>query len=229
MAYVEKDFLDTIFTNRLASPPDVHPTEVSGFLLKALQTYSVFKPRILAAEMTGDGSKYDFDLPTDWVEGFSQIIDIEYPSGSQIPTYLKAYQYRIYQSATTKKLRLLTYIPGATEKLLVTYTLPHSVTSAVNTTEQQDFSAICDLAASVGCDYLAEKFAQTQSSTLDADVVNYLSKVDYYRNLSRRLMVDFKTHFGMKEDDVVPAISKVGDMPAPTSTGGLNMLLHPRL
>src|SRR5574337_639880 len=77
--------------------------------------YSQDRPLVKAKDYTGDGSTYALTLPAatgnpavyGWIEGFSSIVSLEYPTGNRPPTYLDPRELSVdWVSATTKKLLL---------------------------------------------------------------------------------------------------------------------------
>src|SRR3990170_7370138 len=69
--------------------------------------YSKDRPRLLVADLAGDGTKYEWDLAAvaGWQNGFSQVVRVEYPQGAQIPDYLEDDDWMIYDSPLSRFLR----------------------------------------------------------------------------------------------------------------------------
>lgn len=182
---------------------------------KAVEFHSRIRPLEVMVDFIGDGKTYEWDLPPNYIDGFSVITGVEYPVGKQNPSELKPWQWRVCLSPrlrVTRAFRLLTVIPAIGETVRVRYTIPHIVDLSQSTISQVDFQAVCDLASSVVCKMLASEAAKTQSSTLGADVINYLSKVDHYLTLSKRFEESYKLSMGMGPNAIVPASSSIGDI-----------------
>ena len=79
------------------------------------------KTKTKVADIAGDGG-YQYGLPTDWVEGFSSLIKVEYPAGKQVPLILEAGDYSIYKSPSGLKLHFYSLSPAETETIRITYT-----------------------------------------------------------------------------------------------------------
>jgi len=175
-------------------------------LQDALERYSRLCPQVAVVERIGDGKTYDFTLPADWVEGFSRIVDIEYPAGEQIPQYLDPRAYGIYHDPTAGKvLRFYTFVPDANKKFRLRYLKPHQVNATTDTTAPEDFEAICFLTAAIVCLNLAGKYAGFYEPTLEADLIRYRTRSDDYRRLAQEFEALFQLHFRMKRGEVAPA------------------------
>lgn len=114
----------------------------------ALERYSRDKPDEITSDVTGDAGKYyainTTNLPS-WVEGWSQVVKIEYPaatvSSDEAPTYLDPEDWDDdYWDASgaspVRYLYLPNHAPAATETLRIRYTAPYlwtasSITEAV--------------------------------------------------------------------------------------------------
>lgn len=176
-------------------------------LTQALQMYSRHRPLVSRTKAAGTGG-YDYSVPTGWVDGLSQVVSLEYPWGSQIPEYVDANDFDIYHDGSNFKLRFLQDSPGTTEYYLLTWTLPHSV-STTSTVYSYDEQAVADLAASLCLRKLAARQAQSTDTTIDADAVNYGQQPQTYTQLADRLLRQYRDHMGLSGDgsqsDAAPA------------------------
>ena len=71
----------------------VGETRIPLALETALATFTKDKPRVAAGTLDGDGTAQTFDLPTllaadGWVDGWSTVLSIEYPTGNLPKTYV---------------------------------------------------------------------------------------------------------------------------------------------
>jgi hypothetical protein len=185
-------------------------TEKELHIKNAVKAYSRFRPLEKAFDIAGDGG-YEFPLPADWVDGFSVPRAIEYPLGSQEPETIALEDIKLYRSPTGLKLRFLktTLITGKTARVI--YTAVHSVSNTSSTIPVSDEEAVAILAASSGCEGLANHYAQTIDPTLQADVVNYRSKSQEYGDRAKRYKKLFLETLGIKEDDLVSPASVTQD------------------
>ena len=189
---------------------------------RAIKKYSRYRPNNSVADITGTGT-HDYSLPSGWNDEFSIIRSIEYPVGNVPADYLDADDYEIYQSPTAKKIRLQTITPSASQSFRVTFTVPRTDT----TIPDGDIDAVCNLAASLCLEELANAYVQLSDSTIAADSVNYRSKSYEAAQRAKAMMKLYKEHMGIKEDDITPAASAVKDMDMKYPGGG-ERLTHPR-
>lgn len=201
---LEADYLDRIDAMVPQAASELGTPSLQAALNFAVRQYSRLRPRVRVADYDGDGSTYDFDLPSDWVEGFSAIKAVEFPAGEKDPTYLKPDWWLLYRGTAGKVLRLLT-TPSSGESVRITYIIPHTLSGTANTTYENDFDAICALAAAYLCESLKAKFAGYHEPTLMADVVNYRTKSREFGEAAAAFRAQFALHFGMGPRDIVPA------------------------
>ena len=178
-------------------------------LKAALERYSKDQPKEVVLDVTGDGGNY-YEINTtgftSWMEGFSRILRVEYPAAviasDEAPTYLEEEDWLDdYRDATKRYLYLPNDTPSATEKMRITYIAPYLFAGATPATDtpEQDFDAICSLAAGLCCEALAAKYGQSMDPTLAADVVNYAEKTDFYARRAKELIALYEEHMGIEE------------------------------
>lgn len=207
---------------------DIEEERIVNFITSAVKSYNRIVPNTAVSTFSGNGTAYAWSLPSNWVDGFSELTSVEYPSGDQDPTYLKAYKWRILQGTAEKKFHLLLDTPSATQTVTITYTIPHVVTVGTSTIPVQDEEAVQDLATSYCFSELAAKFVRTNKSTLEGDIINNLTKVDYYNNQSRALENRFKAHFGIRPGDLGPTTQCIGEWDQVYSWG-TDFITHQRV
>lgn len=199
-----------------------NPGDYDRNIRAAIARYSRHKPDLKIVDVTGNGTQ-EYSLPTGWVDEFSMIISIEYPVGNVPATLLDPEDFEIYRTPAAKKIRLISATPEATETFRVAFSAPRAET----TVPANDVEALVNLATSLCCEDLANAYAQTGDSTLNADVVNYRTKSGEFAARAKRLMALYKEHLGVKEDDSTPAASAVRDLDMKYPGGG-ERLTHPR-
>jgi hypothetical protein len=191
----------------------------------AIARYSKDRPDISVVDLTGNAG-HDYDLPSGWIDEFSDVVSIEYPMG-QIPTAFINDDiddaWTIYQTPTGKKLRLIYAAPAASQQFRVTFTV--SRTDA--TIPDSDVDALCNLAASFCLEELANLYAQTSDPMINADVVNYRTKSQEFAARAKRLIQLYKEHLGIKDTDITPPASGVISMEENYPVG-IDRLTHPR-
>lgn len=195
------------------------PDDLLSAATEALNRYSKARPLEVVVDIPGSGS-HDCDLPIDWVEGFSAILQVEYPVDRVPAVIIDRRDYSIYATPAGKKLRILIATPDADENIRQTYTIMHSEDSV----PVVDLEAVANLAASICLRQLAAAFGQTGDSTIGADVVNYRSKADEFRRLADSFEGLYKSHLGIKDNDTVTAAL----VTAPAPDDGRTRLIHGR-
>lgn len=189
------------------------PGDYEAAVTEALNRYSKARPLEFATDILGGGS-HDLELPSDFLDGFSGIVAVEYPVDYVPEQLIDRRDYRLYRGAAGLTLRLLADAPTATETVRVTYTIPHSEESVPVT----DLEAVGNLAASFCLRKLAASYGQTVDPTISADVVNYRSKTDEFRRLADSYESLYKEHLGIKEDETTPAAMATASRPDSAST-----------
>lgn len=182
-------------SNKLKDPEDLLSAAT-----EALNRYSKTRPLEVVVDVAGSGT-HDVDLPIDWLEGFSQIIQVEYPAGRVPAVLIDKRDYCVYAGPDGKKLRIAIATPDADEYVRQTYTILHSEDSL----PAVDIEAVANLGASVCLRQLAAAYGQTSDPTIMADAVNYGSKADEFRRLADSLEKLYKAHLGIKDGDTVSA------------------------
>lgn len=214
--------------NRLEDPE----LEV-GFIQDAVWRAAIFysrriSPRIRIVQFTGDGSTYNFPLPSDWDNSLSHILRVEYPITDQKPSYIKPYRYTVYlDSLGVYKFRMIQDTPSSTEKVNVTYAVLHTLSSATSTIPASDEEAVIDLAAALVARIMQAKAARTQLFKFDADIINYVTIAETWRTVAEDLERKFKAHFGLKREDIVGAVTNYGDIDM-LFPWGQDLLVHRR-
>jgi len=198
--------------------------ERDQFIHESVTAYSQDRPLVRVADLPGDGS-YDYDLPSDFLAGFSVIRCVEYPAGRRCPAILERSSYCLYRTASATKLRLLENTPQPGETVRVTYSALHVVDADSSTIPGHDEDAVVSLAASLYCRALAAYYAQTSDPTLGADVVSYRTKAQEYSALADRLERQYQTHVGRGEGDTTSGVSQTTDWDTELSWGA-DYLFH---
>ncbi len=203
MAKIRGSFIDRIKSILQDAADELRPPDISFALDGAINIYNKDRPYHEIGEITGDNTNYDYSLPNDWDNNFSYIMGrIEYPADRyQDPPYLDDNSWTIYRSATgTYKLRFLTFTPSTGYVARFTYALPHTLNESTNTIYENDFEAVCQLAASLCFEALAAKYGQSTDSAVEAAVVDYLSKVELYKGLAEKALEKYNSHIGKGEE-----------------------------
>ena len=136
----------------------------------ALAVLSNDRPREATATLTGDGSTYNLTL-TQWVDRWSRVLRVEYPTGEREPSYMEARRWMVLPGTTT--FRLLADTPAVGESCTVTYSVRWPYPDDTTTTDQVPapwFEAVCALAAAEATKAQAVEYARRQSTFVQGDL-----------------------------------------------------------
>lgn len=185
--------------------------------------YSKDRPQKLVTDLAGDGATYEWSVAslTGWQEGFSRIVEIEYPQGERFPAYLDSGEWLLYASPSGRLLRLAR-APSAGKTARVRFTAAHAADAS--TVPEADFYAVGALAAALAARRLAAAYAQTGDSSLGADSVNYRTKSQEYLTLARHLEKEYENLLGADPGRSAPASSQTAAWQG--STAGGERLTH---
>ena len=198
-----QEYLDAIDIELKDTGSFLSTNDKSQALDNAIQQYSKDRPRIRMKEFDGDGSSYDFQLPDDYIGGFSWIVMVEYPAGKQEPRIKREDRYAVYFKNDLYYLRMKYNVPSSSESLRVWYTTLHNE----GTIPETDTRLIVKLATSYCFRMLAAKFAQSKDSIIDADIVDYKSKVEQYTALADKLEAEYNRVIGRGDKGHPPAFA----------------------
>jgi hypothetical protein len=182
------------------------PADYETFILEAVKEFSKLRPYKRVAKLTGDGNAF-FSLPSDWDNDFSWIRELEYPIDQQPPSFIEDKKYKVDQLDTGWVCRFYgEYYPNINQDFYLRYVIPHSITNNSSTISDRYKDAVANLAASISCQAIAEKYGHTAESSLDADVINYRTKGDEFASRSKELKKMFDR---MVEPDVNSVVGEV--------------------
>lgn len=187
--------------------------ERDAFIKDALQKYSKDRPKEVRLDLSGDGGKYyeiNTTTFTSWVEDFSRIVSIEYPaadiSADDTPEMLLPDHDWAdnYWKESKRYLYLPNHTPESSEEMRIVYTAPYLFSGDPEATSapEQDFYAICVLAASYCCGALAAKYGQSLDPTISADAVRYGTKSGQYERRADKLLLKYNDHMGLGKSGV---------------------------
>jgi len=189
-------------------------------IVEALLDYSRQKPKRITIEITGDAGQYypicdvsedggwagtSGSLYAEWVEGFSQVLEIEYPAADisldEDPEYLHRYGWDDnFRDANNDRWLWFVYdAPSTTETFRVRYTTPYIFSGSPTGVNlpRQDFYAVCQKAASLCCSLLATRYGQFTRSTYDIESINYLTKAEEYRREAANFQTEYERRLGI--------------------------------
>jgi hypothetical protein len=157
------------------------------YIQEAIKEYSRRNPdRAIYTHVVVTGETNVFDLPSDWEEDFSSIINIEYPVEYYPPQYIDEKYYEVVRIDTGLVLRFIDNpYPGIGQTFWVRYTKRHSVTTSASTIPTAHEEAVANLSISKVCQAIANFYATTTDSSMSADVIDYQSKAAEYNSRSK--------------------------------------------
>lgn len=231
--------IDTDATNPLLSDA----TTLDNAIAAAVAKYQLDRPRLVTADVTGNGTPYYVLVGTgavlaSWSDQFSTIAQIEYPAAAvgadHVPTFLNRQDdwQEDYRDATKTYLRLRTVSPSASETLRITYAAPHTHTSVTDTVPTADLEALYDLAAHYACLELGTKMAGSSDSVISADSVNYRDSQLRYRQQAQDWLASYNRRMGIAGGDGgnagggKPGSSAVADWDRTLQNGRMPFLTH---
>ncbi len=203
MGFTREDYLARLNTTLQDDAQKLEPDDKYRIITQAVVVFAKDRPYTKIKETEGDGSAYDFSLPSDWIVGYSYIVGkIEYPADDyQNPAYLQPSDWKYFKKlvgvVTTTFLRILNFIPANGKTLRYEYALPHTLNEDTNTVKDSDIEAVVTLSAALCFWALAAKFAQTTDSNIEADVIDYQRKSDLYLNLAKEKMAIYNSLMGL--------------------------------
>jgi len=202
----------------------------------AVNLHSKYSPRKVVEDVDGDGG-FDYALSglESWEEGFSSIVQVEYPvdDDDEAADILEESDWAIYEKPTGKVLRFLAGRPAVGESIRVTYTVRHAFVQPEDEEEDPqatvtaaDEQAVQSLAASFFCRMIAAANAENQDSTISADSVDQTSKRREYEAQAAKYRNEYNEHMGISPGKPKPAsINQDQDISYPW---GWDRLTHPR-
>jgi len=188
---------------------DARDTQIKA----AVEDYSRDVPQTAAGDVTGAATRYyaltgENPSLTSWVDGVSQVTEIEYPAvtvaSGDLPQYLGPDDWRDnYEAGGIAYLLLLNHTPAATEKMRITYTVPYawSGTPEVTATPTAHFYAICALATAKCCRAIAANYANTGDSILHVDSTDHNAQYSAFLRLAEHYETAYREALGLAGDD----------------------------
>lgn len=196
------------------SDPNIAQADQDAAIRAALVTYGRLRPRLKQATQALTTGTYKYNLPADWVVGYSTFVRIEYPTGYQIPAYLPLDTVLVEEEAATPAWRFQVDKPTTGQSAILTYTLPHIVTNldAAASTSVPDFhaEAVNLLAAAICCRQLAAFYGQGANPLIGADVTDTVQKGNLYRALATDYEKRARTEVGADRETPPPAAGSSG-------------------
>lgn len=205
----------------------VSSTSRDSAIANAVAAYSVDAPRTLVRDVTGDGSAV-FTLPTEWADGISDLLSIEYPIGNLPTSLIDGQYYGLYLTPTGAQLRIDSSIGiGSGDSARVTFTAGHQLDGTNDTIPLKHQRAVAALAAAEVCGQLASYYASEGMPTIGADVSDHQGKTDRYRARQRDLLALYQSVVGSAPSERTKPASAVAQPQPALDSLGRPRIFHP--
>lgn len=185
----------------------------------AIRLYSFHRPDVGYTSKDGDGTTYEWPVPDDWDEGFSTIVDVEYPAGERTPEYLDITEVITYESdAGVHSFRLLSTTPSDSQTVRFGYTRQRTIDESTTTVPDADKEALVHLASYYYLRRLAAEMAKSVASSNRDDPVALQANAANYVSLANAEYAEYIKLMGIQEDEAQPLVT-VATIANPMSWG----------
>ena len=169
---------------------------------QAVAQYSKDAPAPIIADLAGDGSTFEYALPTGFVDGLSRVLTLEYPAGQRPAALLDPAHLEVYRTATTTKLRFVEITPASGETARVTFAGRHTLKDLDDATETSipayHEDAFVTLTAAQAMFILAAHYLHEQENTIAVDTVDRGSRTDTANRIARGLLASYRDLIGVR-------------------------------
>ncbi len=207
MAFSLQDVRDLVKANFGShGSPDraggIEDPDMDRLIGDAAKFYSTVNPDRKNHDQSGDGTKFDFPLPSDWDESFSVILRTESPTGNRSPSFLNPNEVVLYNDTNAEVIRLLTTTPATGTTVRFVYTVPRIVDEESSNTTVPDShkEAIGHLTTHYVALRLAAEMAKAVRSAIQDDPLGLRAAVGEYMQVARRHWELFADEVGIPPD-----------------------------
>lgn len=169
--------------------------DIALALQAAMGELSTDQPREVTETFSGDGSTYDFDLSSTFLVGWSQVLEVEYPTGERTPSIVDRQAWTVLRGTST--LRMLVATPSVGQSLRATHSAQWPVpddTASTDATPDPWFFGVAALAASHAARGKAAELARQQSKQVQGEFVRAAGgSVEQLYSLSDRLRAVYRS------------------------------------
>lgn len=180
--------------------------DLPAHIAAAVRQYSKDRPLEAVADLDGVGTS-DVVLPATFIDGFSQVLSVEYPIGDLPATLIDENERELYRTPTTLVLRFLVDTPAsASANIRLTYTGYHSqgvdeANGTASTIPDADFDAVCALAASYAATQIVQSYTDAVEPGSDAAFVQGDDRAEGYRRAAKELRAIYTDMIGLGRPD----------------------------
>lgn len=212
-----------------ASTKVITDDEVDEAIQAAVARYSKDRPLRVTEDVTGNDTGYyvrdgSGAVLTEWVEGWSWVIRLEYPaaavSATHDPDYLDPEKdLATYRDASKVYFWLPYHTPASTETLRFTFAAPRTLTDASDTIVTEDKDALYALSTAYALMALANAKAGTIGTSIQANAVDYKGASGRYKDMADKWMAVYESHMGLGDALPPKAASRFVDWDFSTRSG----------
>ncbi len=177
----------------------VSSTQRDDAIENAVTRYSANVPARVVEDVVVD-SAGAVPLPAGWIEGESELTQVEHPLGQQPRVYVPLELFLVEQ---TPSGTVIEQMAGAVagDTLRLSFTGAHALTTTSDTIPSKHRYAVACLAASDLCGQLAAYYANEGAPTLPADTVDHKGKSERWRARARDLAAEFTRVVGVPQSE----------------------------
>lgn len=148
-------------------------------IVRAVREYSLRRPYFGIYAQTAGSLDY-YSLPSDFEDGFSSILEIEYPITSTPKEVIESDDYDIDIMSDGKKLRFSSNSPTSGEIFWIKYTKRHTFDSSdLSTVPLADELGVAYLACSIICNAIASYYSgRAEANLTSIEIPNMPSRSD---------------------------------------------------
>ncbi|MGQ0671235.1 MAG: hypothetical protein ACT4PO_16505, partial [Actinomycetota bacterium] len=209
----------------LGEPPKKLITDeaIEDNVAAAVRRFSGDSPRVTFTDFSGNGSAFDFALPTGWIHGFSRVSAIEHPTGNRPETFLDLKEIITYpRDSAPTVIRLLETTPATgTNNVRVYWTLPWPIPTSDATVDKiadHDFEPVAHLGAYLCCLQLeSQAAANTRLTVPTADFAGQGEESGRWKEAGDRHLKAYLDHIGGGLDGAVGPADGLTDWDARSS------------
>lgn len=190
-------------------------------IASAMEIFSRHFPLVIRKSVTGNGTGV-YDTPLGWVNEFSRLVNVEYPTGQNPPSYMDNDTFGIYQSdIRTWQIMLYGITVPATSSFILYFTGKRDTTQ-ISVLQLEPFVW---LAAGYILKKTAIHYVSSTKSSLSADSVNWSDKISEYILLGDTWIKEYEKIMGVNKGQASFYVGHKSIL----YPGGIDRLTHPRL
>lgn len=158
---------------------------------EAVNKYAHDHDVIIKEDLTGDGTQV-LDMPSDFLDDFSNLISVEYPIDEVPRSYIEAGDYSIYKKVdNTLQLVLYEDTPATGDTVRLEFSKYISLMDDVPT---KDTFAVLNLSAYYACLRESQKASNTTSDGDALDFVDLVESASRYQTLADKFKMNYDNH-----------------------------------